>query len=129
MADPPHRAGSDVPFYLTMGTLGGSYSMGYGINTLGQIVGSSQMSDEVAHHAFVYDPLHGMVDLNTLITAAGWNLFRAHDINESGQIVGQGYLNGEMHAFLLTPVPEPSSLALATTGCATLILLARRRRP
>ncbi|MDQ3467257.1 MAG: DUF3466 family protein [Chloroflexota bacterium] len=28
----------------------------------------------------------------------------ATDINDAGQIVGQGLIDGEMHAFVLTPV-------------------------
>ena len=37
----------------------------------------------------------------------------AYDINEAGQIVGQGYdPDGYDHAFLLTPIPEPSMVSL-----------------
>jgi uncharacterized membrane protein len=36
-----------------------------------------------------------MVDLNTLLTeASGWYLWTAYDINDRGQIVGEGYLTG-----------------------------------
>lgn len=37
-------------------------------------------------------------------------------INDAGQIVGQGLINGQEHAFLMSPdtnqVPEPGALAL-----------------
>jgi hypothetical protein len=44
-------------------------------------------------------------DLNELIPAqSGWVLNDAVDINEQGQVVGNGKLNGVDRAFLLTPV-------------------------
>ena len=47
-----------------------------------------------------------MLDLNDLVpTGSGWVLEFADDINSSGQIVGEGFIDGEFHAFLLTPVP------------------------
>jgi hypothetical protein len=49
-----------------------------------------------------------MVDLNTLIDPhTDWELLDAHDINDAGQITGQGRINEEYHAFLLTPIPNP----------------------
>ena len=37
---------------------------------------------------------------------SGWDyLESANDINNSGQIIGLGYINGEKHVFLLNPVP------------------------
>ena len=45
-----------------------------------------------------------MVDLNTLLPAdSGWVLLSANAINDAGQIVGEGTLDGEPRAFLLTP--------------------------
>jgi hypothetical protein len=52
--------------------------------------------------------------LNSLIPpGTGWDLIYAMSINEAGQIVGAGLFNGgsATHAFLLTPVPEPSVTA------------------
>lgn len=47
-----------------------------------------------------------MKDLNTLIPAdSGWVLSQAQGINKRGQIVGNGVINGQAHAFLLTPNP------------------------
>ena len=49
-----------------------------------------------------------MVDLNTLIDPlSGWELLDASDINDAGQITGQGLIGGQYHAYLLTPVPIP----------------------
>jgi probable HAF family extracellular repeat protein len=55
-----------------------------------------------------------MQNLNNLIDPAnGWFLLEAFEINDMGQIVGQG-INpyGEEHAFLLTPVPVICPISL-----------------
>jgi probable HAF family extracellular repeat protein len=45
-----------------------------------------------------------MMDLNDLIPGgSGWTLIEAASIDGSGQIVGFGTINGQTHAFLLTP--------------------------
>jgi probable HAF family extracellular repeat protein len=71
------------------------------------VVGASEVeitSDDT--HAFLYTSGSGMVDLNTLIDPlSGWELLDAADINDAGQITGQGLIGGEYHAYLLTPVP------------------------
>jgi probable HAF family extracellular repeat protein len=44
------------------------------------------------------------MDLNTLIPAdSPWYLQQASSINDVGQIVGSGLINGNVHAFLATP--------------------------
>ena len=35
---------------------------------------------------------------------SGWQLQEATDINDAGQIVGHGLIDGETHGFVLTPV-------------------------
>jgi probable HAF family extracellular repeat protein len=86
-----------------LGTLrGGTQSFAYGINKSGQVVGAS---DSVASrlHAFLYSG-GIMRDLNSLIpTDSGWMLTEARDINDGGQIVGNGIKDGQERAFLLTP--------------------------
>lgn len=60
------------------------------------------------HRAFIYAG-GGLRDLNELVRgAAGWLLIEARDINDWGQIVGAGVVNGQTRAFLLTPVSTPS---------------------
>jgi hypothetical protein len=54
-----------------------------------------------------------MADLNSLIPAgSGWVLTGASAINDSGGIVGTGVVNGQAHAFLLTPTTTTTALAL-----------------
>jgi probable HAF family extracellular repeat protein len=48
------------------------------------------------------------VDLNTLVPAGSpWYLQNACSINDAGEIAGQGLINGEVHAFLATPIHHP----------------------
>jgi probable HAF family extracellular repeat protein len=87
---------------IDLGTLGGSFSEAKGIDNLGHIVGSAAASDGKAH-AFIWE--NGtMADLNSRIPAdSGWALRDAIAINDAGQIVGLGFFDGKLHAFLLTP--------------------------
>ena len=80
-----------------LGTLPGRQSSeAVAINDSGDVVGMSSKP-------FLYKD-GTMFDLNTLIPAdSGWRIEQADDINNNGQIVGYGYLNGSQRAFLLTP--------------------------
>ena len=51
--------------------------------------------------------------------AAGWSGLTARDINDHGQIVGYGYHNGLVSAFLLSPVTVPSPFSLTITRSGT----------
>jgi len=96
-----------------------------GINSLGQVVG--RMATPQGTHACIY--WNGIKeDLNSLIDpGAGWTLWDATDINESGQIVGYGgYGAGPENAFLLTPIPEPATLSLLAAGLGAVWMGKRR---
>jgi len=93
----------------------GFYSSAFGINEKQQIVGSSYNGSRYTT-AFFYDQNQGQ-NLNAFISpTSNWFLTDAFDINEAGQIIGNGSFNGEERAFLLTPVssseavPEPSTI-------------------
>lgn len=48
-----------------------------------------------------------LYDLNDLISNdSGWKLLLAKDINDTGEIIGEGFFNGAVHAFLLTPTED-----------------------
>jgi probable HAF family extracellular repeat protein len=81
----------------------GGESHGLDINNSGQIVGYSWIKIGVGSAATLWDG--GVpVDLNTRIPAkSGWNLEYAKAINDKGQILAMGTLNGFQHAALLTP--------------------------
>jgi probable HAF family extracellular repeat protein len=112
-----------------IGTLGET-SSAYDINESGHVVGIYFGAGEATSRAFVYDSVNGMRDLHSLIPHnSGWTqLFDANAINDHGQIVGSGRINGEKHAFLLTPIPEPSTLLTLLVGTACLASLAAARR-
>jgi len=99
-------------------------SVAYGINDAGQIVGVSSNYCS-GGGAFLYEG-GAMTDLNSFLpTSSGWELEAATAINDSGQIVGTGIINGQVHAFLLDTAnsssPEPSTLVRFAVrgGCAS----------
>jgi probable HAF family extracellular repeat protein len=94
---------------LDLGTLGGLNSYSYSVGAGGQVVGVSEVQITSGRtHAFLYTNGTGMVDLNTLINPlSGWELTDAADVNDAGQITGQGLINNQYHAYLLTPVQIP----------------------
>jgi probable HAF family extracellular repeat protein len=104
--------------------LGQTSSSANGINDSGWIVG------EINGGAFldVNGVLSSLASLTT--NSDGWILNDATAINDRGQIVGWGtYSDGQQRAFLLTAVPEPSSLLLAGLGLALCLGFASIRRP
>jgi probable HAF family extracellular repeat protein len=86
-----------------LGTLAGGFGTAFGVNDLNQVVGYSTTASNDPH-AFIWSAKSGIRDLNDLIPAnSGWVLVWASAINKAGQITGWGIVNGENHAYLLTP--------------------------
>ena len=105
------------------------------------MVGYSWTSDG-STRAFLYSG-GVLLDLNNLIVGDAWKLVEAYGINNRGQIVGAGLLNGQLRAFRLDPIsisrseafelptthnPEPASWVLICGGVALLIVQRVRRR-
>jgi len=117
---------------VNIGVLLGGVSKASDINDSGQVVGN--FSDEVfSTHtsAFLYsDGVITNISLLAPVIAAGWTDLHASAINETGQIVGYGSLDGGItqQAFLLSPVPEPQAYAMLLAGLGLLGFMARRRK-
>jgi probable HAF family extracellular repeat protein len=78
-----------------LGTLGGSWAYGNGINERGDVVGNSATGDGLQHAYLWRDG--SMTDLGTL----GGQRSQANAVNTRGQIVGWAYRSdGSYHAFL-----------------------------
>ena len=93
-----------------LGPLSGDiYTRARDIDEAGRVVGWSRNDVAGAPQSEQFSAVlwaNGQVrDLNELIPAdSGWKLVDAYAINESGHIVGSGYKDGRLQAFLLNPV-------------------------
>ena len=73
------------------------------INNKGEVVGYSIDGTNGNMRAVLWQN-NGPIDLNTFIPPGSpWYLQAASSINDAGQIVGWGTINGNIHAFLATP--------------------------
>ena len=87
-----------------LGTLGGVGSSADGINDRGQVVGESSIAGNSVYHAFIYSAGQ-MQDLGAFGPNSASNSSVASGINQHGQVIGYGYLQGSsgvFHAFLYT---------------------------
>lgn len=96
-------------------------SQTYGMNSSGQVVGWSGYFCAGGNfgniRAVLWDKSGSAIDLNTRIGANphAVYLFAATNINDRGEIVGEGVLpNGDAHAFLLIPCDDEHA---NTEGC------------
>jgi len=132
--------GADYPEnYRMLGTLGGAYAYGYGINEAQWVVGGAQTADG-EEHAYVIEPLTNddgipinwgdvdpdtgvnplMIDLGTL----GGTYSHTDDINDSNYMVGRAETGEDLdendeldrHAFLYNLDSMTSLLDLGTLG-------------
>ena len=112
--------------FVDLETLGGHFSYALSINNSNTIVGASYTdANDTIYHAFICTN-NSMSDLNNQIDAsgAGWVLNEARAINDGGQIIGIGTLNGVKHAYLLATLSpritnQPASQTVAAGTSAT----------
>jgi probable HAF family extracellular repeat protein len=124
--------GETLPFLYEDGvmknlaTIIGQLVVPYGINDHGDIIGHYFPGGVAQPFIFKNGQL---TNLTTPIAPnSGWTLSRVVDINNRGQIAGNGIFNGEFRAFRLDPIPEPTSLVMllaigvvaATARCPSL---------
>jgi probable HAF family extracellular repeat protein len=112
-----------------MSTLGaltpGGNSQAFGVNASGDVVGASDGAAFVFHDG-------RMLDLTAqVVSSTAWQLNEAVAINDQGQIVGTGTVDGQTHAFLLSPVstdvPEPAGGVLVSAGLLKFWIRRRKR--
>ena len=103
-----------------------SFSSVADVNELGQVGGSIAANRLAAHFAFITGANgQGVVNVNSLFTLADGDYFASvNGVNDLGQfVVNTGY----GHAYLISPIPEPATLALWAAGLLMLLAGARRR--
>lgn len=96
------------------------------LNDAGQAVGTAFNVADDWYRGFLYDPQAGVVGIASLVDPALQMTFsEALDINNRGQILVMGWTATDTRptAFLLTPVPEPGTLALLAAGLLALAAL------
>ena len=98
---------------------GMTYGLANSISAQTQVVGkiaASYFAMDTLSHAFIWES--GQIrDLNDMIGPnSGWIFRDAAAVNDSGVIVGWGYLANDRHSFMLTPLPEPTSFSLLAFG-------------
>jgi hypothetical protein len=83
----------------------------------------------VPSKAFLYDSVNGIRFVSDLVgPQTGWTSFlTATSINDFDQVVGTGIFQGEIHVFLATPVPEPSTVTLLSVIASIAQLRCRYR--
>ena len=85
---------------------GDGESLALGINGHGHVVGAQGTIIGLSGKAYLWKG-DERIDLNqTIPLDSGWDLREARGITDGGLICGAGLINGEMHAYLLTPVPS-----------------------
>jgi len=106
-------------------------SYAYCVNASDLVVGGCESYDGAGHYA--YDAFlwqsGTLYNLNDLLPeSSGWDLAYAYGINDAGQIVGDGIYLGRQTAFVMTPVPEPSSLLSLSLATGAILAWIRRKR-
>lgn len=103
---------------IDLATMGGERFSPVAINDRGQMLGSMRTGPSgtgPVHAALLLDGR--VIDLNDVVPPTpGLTLISGRAINERGQLAVNGMWNGVPHAFLLTPVPEPSTAVLFSAG-------------
>jgi probable HAF family extracellular repeat protein len=105
-----------------LGSLGSYGGTAAGMNSWGDVVGTSQTSTG-AQHAFLYSA-GSLSDINshTILVYPSWTILQAYDINDSGQIVALAadYF-GNQDVVVLTPVASSQTITSLTLNPTTVL--------
>ncbi|WP_262964892.1 HYR domain-containing protein [Methylobacter psychrophilus] len=108
----PFALANAAPQYSVsdLGSLGGTYSIGLGVNNSGLVSGFSHLVGNTSEHAIVGQALSLPQDLDSL----GGSYSQAYSINNLGQVVGSAALLGDTvyHAFQWDGGAAPPLVAL-----------------
>lgn len=84
----------------------GTNAVAYAINSQNSVVGACVTTN--GNRAFLWKS-GAIQDLNnSILASADWVLREATGINDAGKVVGWGEVQGQVHAFMLTPNQPPS---------------------
>src|SRR3954468_9064053 len=81
-----------------LGTIGGTDSFGWDVNSAGQVAGSSLTDSNATTHAFLYHE-YVLIDLSY-----GTPFSESRGINELGEVVGNFTKSNTSHAFRYDPI-------------------------
>jgi uncharacterized membrane protein len=117
-----------------LGLLGGLQTQAMAVSANGStIVGfATNFGPPGSNVAFIWDPVHGLRNLQQVLTSdgldlTGWTLTEATGISADGRtIVGEGVDPGGVLNAWIAVVPEPSTALLFTFGLT--VLVAKRHR-
>jgi probable HAF family extracellular repeat protein len=100
---------------IDLGTVDGDgCSSAYAINSKGQVVGESLACDFSVEHAFLWEDGR-IIDLNRFVpSGSGVQLTEPSAISDRGEIATNGFLDGNLRAFVLVPCDENHA---ETEGC------------
>ncbi len=98
----------------------GGNLFGFGINSYGEVVGDGTIDGPTQPSAaYIFTDALGLRKLNDLIDpSSGWNLTNALAIDDEGDVVGTGYLNGRFAAYLLRLPLRPAMGGAPTIAVA-----------
>lgn len=103
--------------FVAIGNLAGQTTISETcLNNIGWVIGRTYSSDSPAvEKPFLWK--NGKInDLNDLIPAgSGWVLQDALALNDSGVILGSGFLNGQYRTYLMKPIAAPAPQAAGLT--------------
>ncbi len=93
------------------------------MNDSAQIAGEFKLEGDDDFNSYLWEEETGFVLVQDLLAdGSSWQVGRLWGINDQGQMIASATFEGERHAVLLTPVPEPGTLLLMSLG----ILIKRR---